>query len=108
MLSGNWFTLRKNKMENVAPGKLYEYIGARKPIFGSLPDGIAKIVLEEYGASFITGVDDVESIKNTLAKLVNLFDDNKLPVPSEEEVLKYDRRVLAEMLTKEFQFFLRD
>lgn len=102
-----WFTLRKEKMENVAPGKLYEYIGARKPIFGSVSKGISRTVLEEYGASFISETDDVEGIKNTLKDIVKLFINNELPKPDEEFVQNFDRKYLTELLTKEFQFFLR-
>ncbi len=102
-----WFTLRKENMENVAPGKLYEYIGARKPIFGSVSEGIARTVLKEYKASFISEVDDVEQIQRTLIEIVKLFVNNKLPVPEEEFVQKFDRKYLTEKLTTDFQFFLR-
>ncbi|RMD50970.1 MAG: glycosyltransferase [Ignavibacteria bacterium] len=103
-----WFTLRKFGMENVAPGKLYEYIGARKPIFGSVSKGISRTVLEEYKASFISEVDDVEGIKTQLKKITTQFINNKLPLPDEEFVREFDRKYLTEKLTKDFQFFLRD
>jgi glycosyltransferase involved in cell wall biosynthesis len=102
-----WFTLRKNGMENVAPGKLYEYIGAGKPIFGSVSQGIARTVLEEYGASFISEVDNVKEIKSALADIVKAFTNNKLPTPDEDFRQQFDRKNLTEKLTKEFQFFLR-
>jgi glycosyltransferase involved in cell wall biosynthesis len=102
-----WTMLLRERMENVTPGKLYEYFGARKPIFANIPNGAAKMDLEQYGAAFITPPDDVQMIKNTLKNIVILFNNNKLPSPNEEFVRKLDRKLLTGILAKEFQQFLR-
>lgn len=104
-----WVMLgNKNGMENVSAGKFFEYIGSKKPIVASVPDGATKNAAIEYGASFITGPENVEQIKNTLKEVYNLYINNKLPVPSEEFISYHNRILLTEKLTKEFQFFLKE
>lgn len=94
--------------DTISTGKLFEYIGSRKPILGCVPDGVAKSTLTDYGASFIVKPDDIEEIKNALIKIHDLFKAKKLPVPNEEFVLKHDREMLTEQLIKQFQFYLRE
>jgi len=94
--------------DTISTSKLFEYFGTRKPILGCVPDGAARFALTEYGASFITYPDYINDIKETLIEIFNLFKKKKLPSPNEEFVLKHDRRLLTEHLTKEFQFYLRD
>lgn len=94
--------------DSISTGKLFEYIGSRKPILGCVPDGVAKATLKEYRASFITKPDDIEEIKNALIKIHDLFKNKNLPAPNEEFVLKHDREALTEQLVKQFQFYLRE
>lgn len=103
-----WFHVGKKKnISAILPGKIYEYAGAHKPIIACVPDGAAKTSMEEYKASFITKPDDIEEIKNTLIRVHDLFRKGKLPKPEEEYVEKHERRALTEVLTKQFQFFLK-
>ncbi len=103
-----WLMLPNDKkMNNVTPGKLFEYFGARKPIIASLPEGVAKFRSEEYGASFITLPNDIEQIKNTLIKVHNLYISNNLPKHNENFVANLDRKKQVDQLTKIFQFYLR-
>jgi len=98
---------RKRNIDAILPGKLLEYMGSRKPIIGCVPDGVAKIFLEEYGASFITEPDNVDEIKNTFIKVFNLYRKNELPVPQEELLQKYRRDLLTEQLTKQLQSIVK-
>jgi glycosyltransferase involved in cell wall biosynthesis len=86
---------------------LFEYMGSRKPVLGCIPDGGAKIYLEEYGASFITEPDNIEEIKNTLIKIFELYRKNELPVPKEEVVQKYRRDALTGELVKQMQSIVK-
>lgn len=56
----------KTRPEQIVTGKLYEYIGAQKPIIGLVPVGIAKNILTDYGASYFAKPYDIEQIANTL------------------------------------------
>lgn len=98
---------RKRNIDAILPGKLLEYMGSRKPIIGCVPDGVAKMTLEEYGASFITGPDDVDEIKNTLIKVYELYKKNELPKPDENILQKYQRDILTEQLTKQLQSIVK-
>lgn len=98
---------RKRNIDAILPGKLLEYMGARKPIIGCVPDGIAKIILEEYGASFITGPDSIEEIKNAFINVYELYKKDELPQPDEELLQKYRRDILTEQLTKQLQSIVK-
>jgi glycosyltransferase involved in cell wall biosynthesis len=102
MMLGRW----KNS-DHILPGKLFEYIGARKPFIISVPDGAAKSASENYGAAFITEPNDVEAIKNTIVKVYDLYLINKLPIPDEEFIQKHRRDYLTEQLTKQFQLIVK-
>jgi len=103
-----WLMLPDDKkMNNVTPGKIFEYFGAKKPILASLPEGISKQIIRNYEASFITKPNDVDDIKNTILKIHSLYLTNELPKPNLEYVDKFNRIKLTKDLTKIFQFYLR-
>ncbi len=89
-------------------GKLYEYFGTRKPILVSVPDGALKASATEYKASFITKPDDINEIKETILRIYELYVKGALPIPDEEFVEKHRRDFLSELLTKQFQFLVKD
>lgn len=103
-----WFMVgRKKNIDAILPGKVYEYIGARKPVLACVPDGAARMAVEESGAGFICSPDNIEEIKNTILEVYNQFKNNTLPVPSEDVLEKFRRDNLTELLTKQFQLKLR-
>ena len=103
-----WMMIGKLKnADTISTSKLFEYIGSRKPILGSVVDGTAKSTLIEYGASFITSPDNIMEIKDKIIEIYELFKKKKLPLPNEEFVEKHNRDLLTEQLTKSFQFYLK-
>jgi len=99
---------RKRNIDAILPGKLFEYMGAQKPLIACVPKGAARTAAIAYGASFIIEPDDIEGIKNTLLKVYDLYSNNKLPVPNESYIQKHRRDFLTEQLTKEFQFLVKE
>ncbi len=97
---------RKNS-DTVSTGKVFEYIGTRKPIIACVPDGAVKSAMEEYKASFITDPYDLDSIKNTIINVYELYVKNDLPLPNEDFIEKHRRDYLTELLTKQFQFLIK-
>ncbi len=93
--------------ETISTGKLFEYIGTKKPILACVPEGAAKLELQRYGASFISAPDDIQGIKNNILKIHTLYKSNKLPLCNEDFVAKHNRIELTEQLTTAFQFHLR-
>lgn len=103
-----WFMVGKRRnIDAILPGKVYEYLGAQKPIIACVPDGAAKMAIEESGAGFICKPDDIHDIKNTILQVYDLYKKGTLPKPSDEYLSKFRRDNLTELLTKQFQLKLR-
>jgi len=103
-----WFMVgRRRNIDAILPGKVYEYIGARKPILACVPEGAAKMAVEESGAGYICSPDNIQEIKNMILKIFNDYKNSKLPIPSDEVLEKFRRDNLTELLTKQFQLKLR-
>jgi glycosyltransferase involved in cell wall biosynthesis len=97
----------KKNIDSVLPGKFYEYIGTKKPIIGCVPEGAAKIVLQEYPASYICKPDSVQEIKETILRVYDHYLNNKFPEIEDEYLTNFRREFLTEKLTKEFQFLVK-
>ena len=103
-----WFMVgKKRNIDTILPGKVYEYIGSRKPIIACVPEGAAKIAAIEYTAAFITEPYNIEQIKNTILETYNLFKAGKLPIPDENLVESFRRDVLTEQLAKQLNKVLK-
>jgi len=85
-----------------SPGKVYEYIGAGKPILGLVPEGYLKTVIEEAGGIAVPP-RDVTAIKQALDDLLVLHEKRQLKGPRQEVVEKYDRVALTGALVKLFE-----
>lgn len=111
MISSNvlWMTIGKVPNADTIPtGKLFEYFGTRKPVMAFVPDGAAKLNAQEYGAAFIAEPDNINQIKDTILRVHELYNIDKLPQPNEDFVERLDREKLTEKLTNLFQFFLKE
>ena len=103
-----WFMVdRLKNIDAILPGKVYEYVGAQKPVIACVPDGAAKMAVEEYGAGFICEPDNISNIKQTLLTVYELYKKNQLPKPEVTILEKYRRDYLTEILSKQFQQKLR-
>jgi glycosyltransferase involved in cell wall biosynthesis len=103
-----WFMVGKRRnIDTILPGKVYEYIGSRKPFIACVSEGAAKMAAVEYKASFITEPDNVEQIKNTILETYNLFKAGKLPIPDESSVESFRRDFLTEQLAKQMNKILK-
>ncbi len=87
------------------PGKLYEYIGARKPILGCVPEGFLRSQVIEAGGIAVAP-NDVVGIKNALEKFYAKFERRELIGPRSDVVEKYDRVALTGALVKIFESLL--
>jgi hypothetical protein len=104
-----WMMVGRGRNDStISSGKLFEYFGTRKPIIASVPEGALKSAAESYGASFITRPDNIEEIKNTIIKVYELYIRKELPVPDENFILQHGRDHLTEILTKQFQNFVKE
>ncbi|MBX2989562.1 MAG: glycosyltransferase family 4 protein [Bacteroidetes bacterium] len=88
-----------------SPGKVYEYIGARKPILGCVPDGFMKQTILEAGG-VVTAPNDVDAIKHAIEKFYRQYEEGTLRGPVQEVVEKYDRPKLTGKLVRLFESLL--
>jgi glycosyltransferase involved in cell wall biosynthesis len=91
-----WLLIGRGKGEEMmSTGKLFEYLGAMKPVLATIPEGAARQTLEKCGAAFFTAPDDVEGISGQIHALYQLHKNNRLPVPSYAYVSQFDRNILT-------------
>lgn len=82
-------------IDGVVPGKLYEYLGAKRPIvcIGKPSGDAAKIILESK-AGVVVDFNDDEGLKNSLTQYYELYKKQNLHINS-EGFEKYSRKKLA-------------
>ena len=103
-----WMMVGERKhIDAILPGKVYEYIGAKKPIIACVPDGAAKLAVQDYPASYICKPQDVYDIKQTILKVYNDYKMGKFASVDDEFLTSFRRDFLTEKLTKEFQFLIK-
>ncbi len=94
-----WMTIGHGRGEDMmSTGKLYEYLGARKPILACIPDGAARQVLQKSGAAFFARPDDSNSIAEQVLALYALYKNDRLPAPTYAYVEQFERRALTGQL----------
>jgi glycosyltransferase involved in cell wall biosynthesis len=101
-----WFAMSRDVS---APGKLYEYIGTRKPILGLVPaDGQAARILHEYGAGVVAPPDDVKAIAGKILELYAGWKSGGLRRRANEAFVKqFDRRELTQEVARQLGLILR-
>lgn len=87
----------------ISTGKLFDYMGSRKPILALVPEGEVRKALEGYGPAYITDPEDIDAVISILTLLLNEARNGGLSRGSEAWIQQYDRREgarrLASMLT---------
>ena len=86
----------------IVPGKVYEYIGARKPILGLVPDGYLKSTILEAGGIAVPQ-KDAAAVKRAIEGFLVLHEKRQLAGPPADIVAKYDRIALTGALAKLFE-----
>jgi len=88
-------------IDGVVPGKLYEYIGAKRPIICiGKPTGDAAKIINETNAGNVCDFKDVESLKNVILSYYEHYKSNTLQVDS-KDYEKYSRKLLAGQFAEE-------
>ena len=77
---------------SVATGKLFEYLGARKPVVVLGDQSAAARIVEDARAGVTTSGSDPEAIARTLQRLV----DGDLPTVSDQAASQYSYASIAE------------
>jgi glycosyltransferase involved in cell wall biosynthesis len=94
-----WLTLGQRKHINaVTPGKVFEYMGSRKPILAYIPDGVTRSLLNSYGASRCVGITDVDAGAAAIEEYFEQWKKGKLPTGNVEFVQQFERSNLTKQL----------
>ncbi len=83
----------------IVPGKVFEYIGARRPIIALAPEGAIAGIIRETGSGFVAANHDLPAIKRAFVDCFekSLYHDDALQ-PHEEAVRKYERKDITRRL----------
>jgi glycosyltransferase involved in cell wall biosynthesis len=79
-------------------GKLFEYIGARRPVLGVLTDGAMRDLLAESGLGLLADPDDTDAVATTIASVALADRPAALVRPNESFVASCDRRETARQM----------
>lgn len=89
------------KNDGIIPGKLFEYIGAQRPIVAiGKPEGDAAKVIKETQAGTLTGFEEVNSLKEIIKNHYEAYKVNNLKINS-KGYEKFSRRILAKSFADE-------
>lgn len=84
----------------VTPGKVYEYIGARKPILALAPEGGVRSVLAGYGAALCVAPEDSEAIAAAIYQYYEAWSAGTLGAGDPEVAREHEQRRLTERLAR--------
>lgn len=87
-----------------SPGKVYEYIGARKPILANVPDGFVQQTILEFDGNVVLPPQDVSATAEALKNFYHKFEKGEKFSIDEDKVNSYNRINLSNQLAKIFGF----
>lgn len=83
------------------PSKFFQYLGSGNPVLALAPPGEVRNIIDKTRGGLYVEPDDVEGIANAI---ITLYDDyyakGRQFERREEEVLKYERKYLASLLSR--------
>lgn len=93
--------------DGVIPGKLFEYVAARRPLFALCDPGATRQIIERANIGVVVDAEDVEACEKALEELL------RQPVPREmarndDYLAQFDRREIARRFAKLLEEFTVD
>ena len=96
-----WLTLGNDLQ---SPGKVYEYLGTRRPILACAPEGFIKQAILEAEAGTTVDPGDTVGISSAILNFFERHQRGTLPKPREDVIERYNRINLTGELAKIFGF----
>lgn len=95
-----WMTIgSRSGASQISTGKLFEYMGTRKPILALVPRGAASDTLHRYRAAYIVSPEDVNQATQALNRISNDWRNQCFPKPDEAFVSSLSRKHLTQRLS---------
>jgi len=89
------------------PGKLFEYIGAQKPLLVCAPEGSIRKTAMDTKAAVTTAPTDVKAIESAIATLYEAWSKGELPTPNPKYAGMFDTKILTADLSRELAISAR-
>lgn len=87
--------------EEIVPGKVFEYIGAARPIIALAPPGAVSELLKETSSGFVAANQDIGAIKRAFLECYSKFGYHRRHFhQNEDAVRKYERREVTRRLAE--------
>lgn len=87
----------------LSTGKIYEYIGARRPIIATVPECVAKNLIVSNKLGVAVQTEDVDAIVSAIAEIYGRFKDGSLGIDMPDRLIDaYDRKNLTSALAATF------
>ncbi len=92
----------------IVPGKVFEYLGARRPIIALAEEGAVAELLRETNAGRVAHNQDIPAIKRAfIEQYQNFLNHQSSFTPNEEAVRRYDRREITRRLAELLDYLHR-
>lgn len=91
----------------VTPGRLFEYLGTRKPIIYASPKSELTQIVENAGAGIIIPHNSTKELKKAIIDYYNLWKKKSLPIPNNSIIEKFERKELTRQLAKELAYCVK-
>lgn len=99
------FIFKEEDSKSAIPGKIYEYLAAKKPIIAFCEkDSALANLLYGFGVQYIVKPDNIEEIASTLSKIVNDFGKTTI----DYDCRYFDRKDNTRILSGYFNKILRE
>lgn len=92
--------------KQIKSGKLFEYLGAEKPILALVHSGEAKKLMEQYGASYVASPTSVEEVSSVLLTIYKDWVKKLIPNVNSDLVQKHNRQYLTKELSTFFDYII--
>ena len=85
--------------EEIVPGKVFEYMGSKRPIITLAPEGAVAKIIRDTECGMVAGSKDIESIKEIFYSYYTKYLNNNLTsIVSEDKIKQYERKEITKKL----------
>lgn len=91
-----------HEQQSVAPGKLFEYLAASRPIFGLTAGTAAEEIIYRTGTGICLAPNDIHGITMQLKQIIRMYPRLDFFKPDPEQIERYSRKVLTKQLAEVF------